>query len=251
MSTEHSSFRGSRRDVWEMLRKAVSAANGDGRGILYGLKLRLGVAMLTEVQQDFIVKSRGGRGQDGIQWEPLKPATIAARRVTGAERKAAGLTKANANRGLLTPEENKQWKQLFNYKLGRLRLDLPDKEAKGIAAAFAWTEMKARGAKTKLAVFGNRKVDILRDTGELPRSFSPGVDDRPSHADGQVFRIEGSLVSVGTNKKTRHHKGIPNRLPSRPFWPIDGSIPGPWWGTIRTAAVRGVKQALLMLARAA
>lgn len=240
-------FRGRRSEVRDMLEKTLASTNGDSEGVLYGLKLRVGQALLSQIHQDFIIKMHGGTGFDGIKWKPLSPKTIAQRRVSSADRKEAGLTRANRNRGLLTAEENRQWKQLFVSKLARLRLDMPDKDAKGIAAAHAWTVLKYLGAKTKLAVFGNRKVDILRDTGELLRSFSPGVADHPSGAEGQVFRLEGNVVAVGSNKKPQHHKGIPGKLPARPFWPLDDVIPEPWWPAIRIAAVNGMHTAARLL----
>lgn len=240
-------FRGTRREVWQQLRKAVAAANGDGDGILLGLKLRIGNALLSQIEQDFVVKSRGGVGRDGIQWEPLKRSTIAQRRATPGDRKAAGLTKANANRGLLTASENKLWKQIFARNLSRLRVDMSEGAAKARAAQIAWAELKRLGAKTKLAVFGGRQVDILRDTGELLRSFAAGVDDQQSGAEGQIFEVDGNTISVGSNKKPWHHAGIPGKLPARPFWPLDGSIPPGWMPAIDAAAARGLSDALVML----
>lgn len=247
MSEERVVFRGERREVWQQLQKAVAAANVDGAGILYGLKLRVGVALLSQIQQDFVIKSRGGVGRDGIKWPPLSPRTIAQRRTTAAERKAAGLTAANRHRGLLTADENKLWKRIFARTLSRLMLDMPVGKAKARAAAIAWAELKKRGAKTKLGLFGNRQVDILRDTGELLRSFSPGIEDVPSNADGQIFRLDGSTVAVGSNKKPQHHRGIPNRLPARSFWPLDDHIPESWWPAIDDAAGRGLVSAIKLL----
>lgn len=240
-------FRGTSREAWHRVQQAVAAANGDGEGVLYGLKLRIGVALLSQVQQDFIAKSRGGTGRDGIKWPPLSPTTIAQRRTTAAERKAAGLTKANRFRGLLTAEENRLWKKIYGSRLARLMHDMPLKQAKARAAQIAWAELKRRGAKTKLGLFGKRQVDILRDTGELLRSFSPGVEDRPSHAEGQIFRLEGNVIAVGSNKKPQHHRGIPKRLPARSFWPLNDEIPPPWWGAIDDAAGRGLVQTLKLL----
>lgn len=225
------------RDVLGMVTGRLADVDRVGKGV----QLRVGVATLSQVQQDFIVKSRGGTGRDGIKWTPLSPKTIAQRRTTAGERKALGITK-NLVRGLLTPQQDKRWRGLFAGRLNRLIVHGMDpKEAKGEAARFAWAMLKKEGARTKLEVLGKRQVDILRDTGELFRSFSPGVEETPSNEDGQIFRTDHGTIIVGSNKKPQHHEGLPGKLPSRPFWPLDGTIPDPWWPAIQRAAVRGLE----------
>lgn len=49
----------------------------------------MGVAVLSQSQQAYRVKSRGGQGSDGIRWEPLADSTLAKRNRRG---------RANANR---------------------------------------------------------------------------------------------------------------------------------------------------------
>lgn len=49
----------------------------------------IGVAILSDSQQAYRTKSRGGVGSDGIRWSPLKPSTIAKKNRRG---------KQNANR---------------------------------------------------------------------------------------------------------------------------------------------------------
>jgi len=172
-------FSGSRADLARLIQRLPRLLAGlepDIYGIARGLQLRLGVALLSKIQQDFITKARGGLGDDGIRWPPLKPATIARRRGGG---------------------------------LGG--------------------------------------VEILRDTGELIRSFSPGVEDRPSGADGQVFELKPGLVRVGTNKKPWHHRGVKNKLPARSFWPLDGRLPAAWWRYLLRVYGRGLARALTIL----
>ncbi len=232
-------FQGTRAELRSLLQQVAGIAAGrlrDPTGLAQALQLRIGVACLSQVQQDFVVKSRGGTGRDGIKWPPLKPATIAQRRTTAGERKAAGLTKANQFRGLLTASQDTRWRQIFGTRLAKLlATGVPIEAAKAIAARIAWATLKGEGAKTKLALFGGRQVDIGRDTGRMFRSLSPGVEDRPSGEAEQEFRVEPSKVIVGSN--------VPYFLPfhrKRPCWPAGGKIPAAWWVAIRAAAQRGL-----------
>lgn len=76
-------FRRSRAELGALLRdlpKLVSGRTQDPDGFTDGVMRRMGVALLAEVQRDFITKARGGVGRDGIRWAPLKPETVARRR---------------------------------------------------------------------------------------------------------------------------------------------------------------------------
>jgi hypothetical protein len=245
-------FRGSREELTAIIQAIPQMVSGrvpDRFGIARRIQLRIGVALLSQVQQDFVRKSRGGVGRDGIMWTPLKRETIAQRRTTATERRRLGVGGERV-RGLLTPAEDQRWRAIFRQTVERLREDgMGEISARNLAAQRAWAILKSQGAKTKIETLGGRKVDILRDTGELFRSLSPGVEDQPSGADGQVFRVPTGRVIVGTNKKPWHHRGIPNRLPARPFWPVDGTIPDAWWPAISRAGMRGVQQAIAELLR--
>lgn len=238
----------SRAELNDALRRLPAILSGhepDTLGIASGFKARLGMALLTEIKLDFITKSRGGIGRDGIKWPPLKRSTIAQRRTSRAEKKELGIGGRRV-RGLLTPSQDRRWRQIYGTRLARLRMTLDENEARARAAQIAWAVLKSEGAKTKLEVLGGRQVDILRDTGELLRSISPGVNTKP---DGQILltEIPGKIV-VGTNKKPWHHRGVPGRLPARPLWPLSGDIPDAWWEGINRAAERGIAQAARMLA---
>jgi hypothetical protein len=131
----------------------------------------------------------------------------------------------------------KEWRKLFAGFASRFMLSgASESEAKSHAAAVAWNIMKKRGAKTKLQVFGDRKVQILRDTGRLLNSLSPGLlsgkgpavsYSKPSGEGGneQIFETEPGLVIVGTNVEyaETHQK-------TRPFLPDDRhAVPVAWW----------------------
>ena len=247
-------FNGSRDELLALMSRLPAILSGqtaDPLGIARGLQLRLGVALMSKVQQAFVVKSRGGTGEDGIRWAPLTRATIAGRRTTATERRAAGVG-GRRTRGLLTPAQDRRWRTIFATRRARLILSgMSPGAASSRAAAIAWAVLKSEGAVTRLQVFGGRQVDTLRDTGELFRSLSPGVEDRPSGADGQLFEVVPGRVVVGTNKKTWHHRGVPGRLPARPLWPLDGTLPPAWWSHLLGVYRRGLAVALVELLRRA
>lgn len=188
-------FRGSRRELIGLLHSLpaiLAGTTADPNGVVQQLMMRIGVAALSQVQQDFIRKSRGGTGKDGITWAPLRPATIARR--LAKERRLS----------------------------------------------------RRRRGKSKAAMHAG-KIDIGRDTGRMLASLSPGVEDRPSGAPGQVFRTATGTVTVGTMVPyaQRFHSGGSNPYQvARPLWPEDGTIPDAWWPAIYRAAARGVAVAI-------
>lgn len=237
-------FNGSRVQLKQLLSSVPRLFAGhapDPHGIARGLQLRLGVALLSKVQQAFVVKSRGGTGDDGIRWPPMKPASIAQRRTTASERRALGISGKRV-RGLLTPAEDKRWRAIFAAEKARLiaKFGLGDKDASARAAQKAWAILKASGAKTKLAVLGSRQVDIMRDTGRLFRSLSPGVEDRPSGEAEQVFQTPPGRVIVGTNVP---YAGPQHRM--RPLWPE--KLPAAWWAHLDRVYLRGAAIAVKKL----
>lgn len=240
MSTVY--FSGSREELRRIIALVPAMASGrvpDANGIAQAIQARGGVALLSKIQQAFLVKSRGGTDECGIKWPPLKRETIAQRRTTAAERKQLDIG-GRRLRGLLTPDQDRQWRGIY---AGRLRKgDTPAE-----AATLAWGVLKKQGAKTKLEVLGGRQVDILRDTGLMFKSLSPGVADRPSGAQFQVFEMKPGEITVGTNRYPWHHLGIPGRLPARNLWPTDGRLPDSWWKAIAGAMSRGVVQAMIYM----
>jgi hypothetical protein len=240
-------YRGSRADVARVIRTVSDAISGRGPdpyGVARPVLTRGAVALLSKIQQAFIEKARGGTGSDGIRWKPLERATIAARRTTKAELRSLGV-RGRRERGLLTPAENKQWKAVFARTLARLRArGLDDGAAMARAAQTAWAVLKAKGAKTKLQVLGGRTVEILRDTGELLQSLTPGFEESPAVPTGQILEVAPGRIAVGTRVKPWHHTGIPGKLPARPFWPPDGNLPAAWFDAVKLAMARGIVAAL-------
>lgn len=241
-------FRGNAGELVRFLGRLPEVMAGrqqDVLGIVQGVKLRVGVACLSQVKQDFVRKSRGQVGKDGIKWAPLKPETIARRRTTRQERKELGIRSKGLRRSL-SADEDREWQRLFAFHLRIGLRDLPPAAAKARAGAIAWARLKEQGAQTLLQKLGFRQVDILRDTWALLRSLEPGVEDRPAFAPGQIFRTYlPGIVAVGTSEKPWHQHGDPKKgLPARPMWPEDGKIPAAWWKAINRAATRGIRLAV-------
>lgn len=247
-------FHGGRTEARRLIRGVVAALSGrevDRSFVARGVFLTLGFAALTSIQKDFLVKSRGGVGADGVKWPPLSKEYLAyQRRFEKGEKKAlkaaAGIGKESrfgvgGNKGILTAEQRKRWKQIFGTRFQRFAASGGEKEAASKAAAIAWATIKAEGAKTMLEVYGNRQVDILRDTGVLFNSLSPGEltgeggranYSTPTDKGGedQVFRLLDNGVVVGTNVAYAavHQNGNASnpKIPARPFLPRE--VPDTW-----------------------
>jgi hypothetical protein len=205
-------FRGNRRQARDLVRTMKGMLTGqapDTLGIARGVFLSVGFAALGDIQRDFIVKSRGGTGEDGVQWAPLKPATIAQRRLGLkdkklphiAQRLAAEKEATKAAREAFSEQAKARLKRLddeLRPLINRYKLSLPDDEAvaraKQVMAArravlkgqiedekrqanfalrgkFAVTRATGMSRESILA---QRQVDILRDTGVGLASLSQG-----------------------------------------------------------------------------
>lgn len=245
MATIFCDYHGSRSgliDLIHQLSNAVALGGGNTipADVVRGIHLRMGVTLLSKIQQNFVVLSRGGTSEAGYRWKPLERKTIAARRISNAGKKALGIT-GKRERGLLTPTQNTRWKRLYSQNLTRFILrGMAEGAAKSLAAAIAWNTLKAEGAQTKLQVYGSRTVDIGRDTGILFRSLTPGIEDKPSNADQQIFQVVNGFITVGTNVPyaSAFHK-------HRPLWP--DKMPNSWMDAINAAASRGVALALVQM----
>jgi hypothetical protein len=249
----HATFHGSAGEFSLLLAELNDSIGGDTNGFdtyVRPIYESMGVALLGQIQQAFIVKSRGGTGSDGIKWVPLKPETIAQRRIGPGDLVAIGVKGAKIPagrvRGLLTPDQDRRWRQIFHQVYSRSVFELGDAEAKAKAGRIAWSVLKSEGAMTKLEVLGNRQVDILRDTSTLFRSLSPTTAEL--QPEGQIFEVEPGAVTVGTSINAWHHEGVPGRLPARPFWPLNGDLPQSWWQAVTDAMKNGINKALVMIA---
>lgn len=244
-------FKGTKPEARELvakLRNILVGREPDTLGVAKGFQATIGFAALTDIKESFITKSRGGTDEMGITWQPLSKRYLAyGRRLGPGEgpelKRASGLGRGHRlapgqNKGLLTADQLKRWRTIFAYMTARFSLTMTMGEAKAKAAAVAWAKLKAEGAKTKLDVYGNRTVDILRDTGVLLNSLTPGQLQgteyvKPSERGGneQIFDLKPGSITVGTNVKyASTHQDGKGKVPQRQFLPRDGNqVPQPWW----------------------
>ena len=233
--------RATRAEVRQLIGMIPQIASGriGGRSASDQLTTRIGLAALSKIRQAFVVKATGGTDEAGERWKPLSQKTVAySRRHPGLARQSvrAGSRPSHA----LSTDQRSRWWELYRRNLARYKGD------KGRAAAVAWLVLKGEGAKTLLELYGNTQVDILRDTGILLNSLSPGV---PGSVPDQVFRIGVGEVIVGTNRKgaASHHQGIPGRLPQRRLWPEPSKWPASWWESILEQGRAGLIEIIIFV----
>ena len=207
------------------------------------MMVRVGMVLLGRIKQAFVVKARGGTDEAGDRWAPLSPRTIAYSKTRG--RGTGGRTRAERKRPrnpsqALNAAQQVRWWKLYRQGLAMYKGD------KGHAAARAWFILKSEGAVTLFDKYGKRGVEILRDTGLLLNSLSPGVASPE-----QVFRVGHGEVTVGTNREgaVGHHLGIPGRLPQRRLWPEPKKWPASWWMDVEDEVKQGLIDITLQLIR--
>jgi len=235
---------------------AVIGTGPDNNGIGARIRTRGGIRLLSLIQQNFVKLADGQPGVDGTRWPDLSPKTKAYSRRFGPGEQAelkrqAGVNSRRQNRGvagkggLLTAAEQKKWNAIFATTKARLiNRGVPAGEAAATAGKTAWSILKSEGARTKLDVFGRRKVQILRDTGVLFNSFTPGIESLalPSGARDQLFDISRGTISVGTQvpyaiyHHGRHGEG------KRPLWPR--RMPIDWQREVADSVREGIAIAI-------
>lgn len=239
--TQEQRFTGGKAALMQRLRELpalLSGKGGDPSGDVERLLRALGVEALSIVREAFVVKSRGGVDEAGISWPPLSPRTIAyGRRHPGlsAKRKAAA-KKGRPGRPLLTAAQDKLWRGVFTSTARHLA-STGEKNATAQAAAMAWAMVKRQGGKTILLEYGGVKVEVMRDTGRLLSSLSPGSTDN-------LLRVGQGEVVVGTNvvyARRQHEGNAARKLPARRLWPEADGWPAVWWDRLGDVLRDGVK----------
>lgn len=237
-------LRVSRRSVRQALSQLPTVARAAGP-ISDAMMTRTGVVLLGHIRRAFIVKARGGTDESGDRWKPLSPKTVAYSKTR--QRGRGGRTKTERGRSTypsqaLSSKQQDRWWEVYRRQLAVYRGD------KGHAAAVAWLVLKGEGARTLVDKYGHRQVEILRDTGLLLNSLSPGVTGGNS-----VFRVGAGEVVVGTNRKgaAAHHRGVPGRLPQRRLWPPPNRWPASWKRDILEQLSRGMSELAIVLLKEA
>lgn len=249
------------KDLIKNLPAIISGSVTDVQGIGNGFRSRIGYTILSLILPNFDELGQGLPGIDGTKWPPLSKEYLAYSRRFGSTEKAdlrkqAGVSKQHQHapgdkKGLLTTDQLKLWRRTYADRLAWYIMRESDDKAKAHAAAVAWIVVKRAGAKTKLDVYGNRKVTILVDTGRLRGSLQPGYLQEPNGPQAeyvkpagkggpdQVFENNTGELIVGTNVQyaSAHHNAKGKR-PKRRLWP--NQFPDSWWQEILGAGVSGL-----------
>lgn len=95
-------------------------------------------------------------------------------------------------------------------------------------AGVAWQELSPATIERRLRA-GRTDDRILIETDALIESLTPGTGADPSEAPGQVNRLDPAGVTIGSDVPYAdfHQRGVPGRLPARPFMPAD-PLPPQW-----------------------
>lgn len=233
MSEEIVYVRATRAEIRQAMACIPAGAFGGfgARSIADQMMERCGLAALGHIHKAFITKARGGTDEAGESWKSLSPKTIVGRRGNRTRTEKKRAKEGNDRPSVaLNARQRDRWWDVYRQQLARF------KGNKSAAARNAWTILKSEGAQTLLSKYGNRKVDILRDTGILLNSLSPGTD-----SNDQVFRIGRGEVIVGTNVPYAiiHHIGN-SHVPQRRLWPEPRKWPSNWWLDIAETARSGL-----------
>jgi hypothetical protein len=126
--------------------------------------------------------------------------------------------------------------------LSHIRQSFTEKAAGGSGAdGKAWTPLKAATIRARRSGKGTGQVQILRDTGILLSSLSPG-------GTGNIMDILPGSITLGTNcpYAVHHHEGTA-KIPARPLWPDPRDWPESWWLDIGEQARAGIARLVAAL----
>lgn len=231
--------RGSRQKIRRIMETVRDQVRDTSSEAAKQLMVRMGLTLLGRIKAAFIVKANGGVDDCGLQWPKLKKSTVAySRRHPGVppSSKRAGFSPS----WMLTKKQRERWWSLYRQFLGKAPQGAAYHQrgaqaGSGWAAARAWKILKSEGAQTLMMVYGDTPVKILRSTGVLLNSLSPGVSPmeakpQPPTVEDQVFRLGVGDVIVGTNRKFAvvHHEGR-GHVPQRRLWAEPDKWPANWW----------------------
>lgn len=219
-------FRGSHEQAKRLALMLGTLLNKNNHPVGRAFMSSVGFGALSDIKQAYIVKAKGGTDEMGIKWPPLHPKTVANRRVG---KKDLADPDIKARETIRKREEKKLLK--------RYLLSMPVSEATKKARQVASLRATIQTGKTKVQTLGGRQVEILRDTGVLFNSLSPGVlipgGEYRSSEDDQIFELNAGKIIVGTNVlyAATHNYGDASRgIPRRQFLPDnDGQVPEVWW----------------------
>jgi hypothetical protein len=239
----------------ELLAAMLTGTKPDTHNIGLMFLSSIGMAALADIHMAFLIKAGGGTDDTGDKWPPLAPSTIAGRRVGPRDSLVAREWTKVRNR------EYKKLQNQFKKHEGdlyeRFLVSLDPASARQRAKTIAAIRAREHTGLTKLQALGGRNVEILRDTGILLNSLSPGIRSsggsysKPSGDGGsdQMFELLSGTVIVGTNTSyAAAHQTGSKHLPQRKIVPEgESDIPEEWWDRWLGAAVKSIEATAALL----
>lgn len=202
------------------LNRAAAAAAEGLQKFRHNMLEQIGTQILSYVKLDYVAKSRGGTGTDGIHWAPLKVGTILARLRKAGHLKTRRVAGTNRTEGVIA-KSVKANEALFK-QLARAGVKFRDKKGNAIkgtkprskAGNTVGTTKEIREKSVKLAP-GSYQIGV--DTGLQLNSAGPGYKG-PDGKGGNVMTYTEDTVTVGFGRSysehfDKHRKLIPDVLP--------------------------------------
>lgn len=190
MATNTITYRGSVPALRKFIRDLPGVLAGTkndefGLGLQKGMTSRMAFTFFALVGRAFDVKSKGGRGDDGIQWAPNTEQYLAyqkgrtrSKARTGERNK--GSYRVNRERHL-TGAQKRVWTKENNRAIADIIRELADagmtadqQTIKAKAAVRAWAATRVDGAESLISHYPARPDTVLVDEGDLRRSIQPG-----------------------------------------------------------------------------
>lgn len=210
----------------------VTAAEEGWRQFRHNMLENIGVQILSFVKLDYVAKSRGGTGTDGIKWKPITVATILARLRKAGHLKSksvkgskipAGVPLTAKQRSVRVVAKTVKANEALFRELAKAGVKFRDKKSgrviKGTqsrAKAGTYIGVSQKTAKRKVNISpGSYQIGV--DTGLQLNSASPGYQ-APDGKGGNVTDYSESSVTVGFGRSysehfDKHRKLIPDTLP--------------------------------------
>ena len=213
MAAQTITYRGSRDDLRQLIRDIpamIAGSKPDSFGLRQGVAARMAFTFFALVGRAFDIKSKGGTGDDGIQWAPNSRGYLAYQK--GRTRSKArsgernkGSYRVNRERHL-TAAQKRVWTKANNAAIDDIIRELADagmtatqRTIKAKAAVRAWAATREEGATSLIKFYPSRPDTILVDEGDMRRSIQPGTLQQTGAVDNQYQPPdETQLFSVDT-----------------------------------------------------
>ena len=231
----------------------IAGSKPDSVGLRQGITSNMAFVFFSLVGRAFDVKSKGGRGDDGIEWAPNTKAYLAYEKGRTRSKAREGIRNKGSFRvnreAHLTRKQKLAWTKANNAAIDDIIRELADagmtadqRVIKGKAAIRAWAATRKAGAASLISTYPIGGDTVLVDEGDLRRSIQPGVlagggvaqTYSPSDQ-GQIFDRQIVDIVVGSrdpkadfhqnSKKLKHGDGQKGTV-RRQMWPEE--MPERW-----------------------